>query len=105
MATKGKASGKSMHLRLPSLPAQVLPALAQWTTTKSHLFNGPETPFQANYIKNDRRLLLITGENASGKSLAFRLICQLARTKKIEVMALSVRERTGSGTFERRLSR
>lgn len=85
---------------LVNVPAFVLPDLAKWTVEESLVFSDIESPFHGKFIEGDSRLLLIVGENASGKSLAFRLISQLLGENTIEAMTLSVRERTGGGTFE-----
>lgn len=82
------------------IPGTVLPLLARWVAEESAILADEESPFRAAFIEGDARILLITGENASGKSLAFRLMAQLAQDNGIEPLTLSIRERTGDGTFE-----
>lgn len=83
-----------------AVPGLVLPDLARWTATESAAFTAETAPFEARLIEGDARVLLVTGANASGKSLAFRLIAQLAESHGISPITLSIRERTGGGTFE-----
>lgn len=83
-----------------AIPGMVLPDLARWMAEEARIFNDDAIPFKATLHPGDARVLLITGANASGKSLAFRLIAQLAADHKIEALTLSIRERTGAGTFE-----
>lgn len=81
-----------------SVPGMVLPVLARHAVEESRLLTHPETPFRGTYVEGDPRVLLVTGANASGKSLAFRLIAQMARNHDIWCVTLSIRERTGVGT-------
>lgn len=83
-----------------TVPGFILPDLARWTAEESLAFSDERSPFHARYTPGDERLLLIVGDNASGKSLAFRLIAGLLNKNDVEAMTLSVRERTGGGTFE-----
>lgn len=82
------------------VPGFILPELAQWAVDESAIMADDRSPFHGSLIDGDPRILLITGENASGKSLAFRLIAQLAQDHGVEALTLSIRERTGDGTFE-----
>ena len=94
--------GKSRIDILPAeaVPGMVLPDLARWVAERSALFGDERSPFHCGLAEGDPRILLVTGENASGKSLAFRLVAQLAGSHGIEPMTLSIRERTGAGTDE-----
>jgi hypothetical protein len=80
------------------IPGQILPDLARWTAEESRAFGDEESPFHASVTEGDPRLLLIVGENASGKSLAFRLIAQIANQHKVLPVTISIRERTGGGS-------
>lgn len=82
------------------VPGMILPALARWVAEESAVISDDRSPFHGGLVEGDKRVLLVTGENASGKSLAFRLIAQLAGNHGIEPMTLSIRERTGAGTHE-----
>ena len=85
---------------LQKLPAFFLPELARWTAEESLALADDASPFRAKVMDGDSRVLLIVGENASGKSLAFRLLAQIASQHKVHAITLSIRERTGSGSFE-----
>lgn len=81
-----------------SVPGMILPALARWAAEESHVLADEGSPFHADLVPGDPRVLLIVGENASGKSLAFRLIAQLAGTHGAVPITISIRERTGAGS-------
>lgn len=83
-----------------AIPGMVLPDLAKWVCEESAVMTDERSPFHGGLVEGDPRVLLITGENASGKSLVFRLVAQLAGGHGVEAMTLSIRERTGGGTFE-----
>lgn len=85
---------------LQQLPTYFLPDLARWAAEESLALSDEESPFSAKLMAGDPRVLLIVGENASGKSLAFRLIAQIASQHKVHAITLSIRERTGGGSFE-----
>lgn len=60
-----------------------------------------EPIFQGVAYPGDPSFILIVGENASGKSLLFRLIDGLLhREHKATGVTVSIRERTGGGTME-----
>ena len=82
------------------VPGMILPDLARWVVEESAVLADERSPFHGGLVEGDPRLLLITGENASGKSLAFRLVAQIAGDHGVEALTLSIRERTGGGTFE-----
>lgn len=82
-----------------AVPGLVIPQIARWAVERSKLF-GDESPFTASLHNADPRILLIVGENASGKSLAFRLIAQMLGTEGATAITISIRERTGSGPGE-----
>lgn len=81
-----------------TVPGLVLPTIARWAAAESAILTSPDSPFRARMIEGDARVLLVTGANASGKSLAFRLIAQVAGKRDIFPITLSIRERTGGGT-------
>jgi len=62
----------------------------------SLLFNSEETPFKVQYIEGDPRFVLILGDNASGKSLAFRLLKSRLSDAGKRVAIVSIRERVGN---------
>ncbi len=82
-----------------SIPGPALPMLARWIVEDSRIIADESSPFSATLIEGDPRMVLIVGENASGKSLAFRLMAQLAGQHDILPITLSIRERTGAGTM------
>lgn len=82
-----------------SFPGFILNNIARWACEESAAIASEESPFSGSLIKGDPRLLLIVGENASGKSLLFRMICGVAHKEHdILPITISIRERTGSGT-------
>lgn len=93
-------TARTEALKGATIPGMVLPALARWAVEDSAILTADESPFRGTLVDGDERVLLVTGENASGKSLAFRLIMQLANSGGVEPIAVSIRERTASGTDE-----
>lgn len=73
----------------------IAPAIAQDALENSRFF-GEDAVFQGTYFEGDERLLIIVGENASGKSLLFRVISAWAHKKKVTGITISIRERTDS---------
>lgn len=73
---------------------------AEWLASESLLFADEQSPFTASVVAGDPRLVLIVGENASGKSLFFRALIGRAQMYKASPITISIRERSGSGTFE-----
>lgn len=74
--------------------------LAKGLIEDTLFFSHPDCPFVAKPFDGDRRVLIITGENASGKSFLFRVLSSEFHHLKILPVTLSIRERTGGGTFE-----
>lgn len=72
-----------------AIAAEILEDSAFWT--------DPECPFTAKLFREDERLLVIAGANASGKSLFFQFMSGWAREEKILPVSISIRERTGAG--------
>jgi hypothetical protein len=93
-------TARTEALKGATIPGMVLPALARWAVTDSAILTADESPFRGTLVTGDERVLVVTGENASGKSLAFRLIMQLANSGGVEPIPISIRERTASGTDE-----
>lgn len=75
----------------------MLPEFARWTLEESVHISHPDSPFSGTLAEGDPRLLVIVGENASGKSLAFRIIARLAEEHGVDPITISIRERVGSG--------
>ncbi len=80
------------------IPGQVVPDIARWVAEQSVLMTDAESPFSARFTEGDRRITLILGDNASGKSLVFRLIGQMANRHGILPATVSIRERSGAGS-------
>jgi hypothetical protein len=81
----------------------VLPLIAKNVLTDSRFFaeDDDDTPFGGKLYAGDPRVLLVVGENASGKSLLFRVIAAFAkRDHNLTGITISIRERTGAGTRE-----
>lgn len=76
-----------------------LRAVAAWVADDSAIFASQGSPFYATLsAEGSPRLLVVTGENASGKSLFVRMLCHLsAKHHGLLPVSVSVRERTGSG--------
>ncbi len=85
--------------RKPSLNAA---ALARQAATETLLFGGEESPFHAAVSRGAGKLVVVTGENASGKSLFVRAAAALLQQDGSSALpvSVSIRERTGAGSFE-----
>ena len=80
-----------MHIR--ELAAEVL--------AESRLWTHEELPFTTRFEPGHPRVLVIAGENAAGKSLLAQSLTSWGRVhRKIAHISVSIRERTGSGTYE-----
>lgn len=78
--------------------AQVdLTATATDLVVPGSIFSMPTSPFSADVAIGDPKLFVITGENASGKSLFFRAMCELVREDGLLPITVSIRERAGTG--------
>lgn len=76
-------------------------ALARWAAEDSVLFTDAESPFHASLAKGAAKLVVVTGENASGKSLFVRVAgAALQRYVGGTPVSISIRERTGAGHSE-----
>lgn len=75
--------------------------IARWIADESLMFSDMRSPFNAVVYDGDPRICVIVGENASGKSLFFRMVAQLASNRhKLLPITISIRERTGAGSHE-----
>ena len=73
--------------------------LASGVLSRSRLWTHRDIPFQFQLHPGEPRLLIIAGENASGKSLfAQSLTAVASRQEKVQSITVSIRERTGSGS-------
>jgi ABC-type sulfate/molybdate transport systems ATPase subunit len=78
-----------------------LEAIVHQIVDDSLMFADVASPFKAASFAGDGRLCVIVGENASGKSLFYRLIAQFAhKHHKLLPITISIRERTGAGAHE-----
>ncbi|USN14084.1 hypothetical protein KABACHOK_02480 [Brevundimonas phage vB_BpoS-Kabachok] len=78
----------------------LLPRMTRDLFEQSPFFEHPDCPFKGSFHDGDPRVVVITGENASGKSLVFRILAGTLQQEKITAVTLSIRERTGGGSFE-----
>lgn len=74
--------------------------LASWVAVDSLLFADAASPFEATAAPGDPHLVLVVGENASGKSLFFRSLTQRFRMGGGVPITLSIRERAGAGSAD-----
>lgn len=74
-----------------------LTTAAHWVAYESLLFNDEESPFRASMLAGAPRLLVVAGENASGKSLFSRMLCARLHGTGLLPISISIRERTGAG--------
>lgn len=74
--------------------------LATWVATESALFANDDCPFAVHVAPGAPKLVVVTGENASGKSLLFRVLTAKVNMAGALPVTLSIRERSGSGTGE-----
>ena len=81
------------------VPASLADAV-DWVAYDSLLFASTDSPFRAAVSPGDPGLALIVGENASGKSLFFRVLAQKIRAGGALPVTLSIRERAGAGGFD-----
>src|SRR4051812_33386132 len=81
-------------------------SIARWIAEESMLFNNEDSPFRAAVAKGDTRLVVVTGENAGGKSLYVRVAASMLRVQREgHTISVSIRERVGGGTSEMAASR
>lgn len=70
--------------------------VAAWVVEDSLLFRDEASPFRAALRRGAVSLVVVTGENASGKSLFVRIAAEFVRKEGILPVSVSVRERTGT---------
>lgn len=68
---------------------------------KSKFIAGENPAIEAELDKGSGKLVLVTGDNASGKSFIRRYICYLAHERKIEAIHLSQEGRSGGSGISR----
>jgi len=68
--------------------------------THSPLWNHPELPFSSRWELGHPQLAVVTGDNATGKSLFVQMLAGRAKKAGLSPLSLSIRERTGSGLSE-----
>lgn len=74
---------------------------AREVAERSVLFNNDPSPFFAAVADGSRQMVVVTGENASGKSLFARVVSSILRVENRMVpVSVSIRERTGAGLDE-----
>jgi hypothetical protein len=78
-------------------PVVDLVETCEWVANESLLFADAGSPFSASVAPGDPRLVVIAGENASGKSLFFRVLAQRVSTAGPTAVTISIRERVGAG--------
>jgi hypothetical protein len=66
----------------------------------TRLASDEDSPFPAHVTLADSRVIVMTGANATGKSVAFKCLAGLVHQAKLAPITLSIRERTGSGTYD-----
>lgn len=82
--------------------SSVLADIARFVSEESLMFGDERSPFQSQvYYPAESRVCLIVGENASGKSVFFQIMAARARqAHKLLPVTISIRERTGAGSYE-----
>lgn len=80
----------------------VLAGLVDECQRESYLLSHPETPFPSHVAIPDpsARIVVVAGENASGKSVAFQVIAGALHRSGVLPITISIRERTGAGLNE-----
>jgi len=78
------------------IPGLVLPDLVRFMCEESVAFDEETSPFRARMQAGDARLVVVVGQNASGKSIMHKMVAGIAHAHGIEPISLSIRERTGS---------
>lgn len=76
-------------------------SIAQDMLCESALFLKEDFPFEGALVAGHPKILLVTGENAAGKSFFFQALHGWARAHfDLVGISVSIRERTGSGRSE-----
>lgn len=74
--------------------------VVNWVADESVLFQAEDSPFNATVAEGAPKLAVVTGENASGKSLFVRVAADLVDKQDTLPVSVSIRERTASGLSE-----
>jgi len=78
--------------------------MVSWSAENCTLFNHETAPFHAVVDHQDPKLVVITGENASGKSLFFQFVAAMVRKEEGAVaLTISIRERISATNGMRRV--
>lgn len=72
----------------------------EWIVDESVLFAGDKTPLHAAMTVGAKRVAVVVGDNATGKSLLARMVAMKARQVDATSVSVSIRERTGAGMGE-----
>jgi hypothetical protein len=72
-------------------------SLAAYAAAETRLFGDEGSPFRAAVAPGSQKLAVVTGENASGKSLFVRIVAALAQNDELLPVSVSIRERTEGG--------
>lgn len=76
-------------------------SIARETLEDTRFWTHENCPFHAHLTEGDPDLLVIGGANATGKSVLFEFIAGVAKREANALsITISIRERTGAGTFE-----
>jgi len=79
-------------------------AMVSWSAENCSLFNREPAPFHAVIDRQDPKLVVITGENASGKSLFFQFVAAMVREEDGALpLTISIRERISATNGMRRV--
>lgn len=93
------SSSPTTPSRKPS--RQTAASVAAWVAGQARLFQDEASPFRAEVAEGAPGIVIVTGENASGKSLFVRIAAARAqRPHGILPVSVSIRERSGGGTHE-----
>jgi hypothetical protein len=93
-----KAKPKAQTKPRRSRRAKVAPGLLaqlRWIRDESLIMN--DGPFEMSMVEGDNRVVVIVGENASGKSLIFRMLSQRVNADGALAVTTSIRARAEGG--------
>lgn len=81
-------------MNLLELSKDLLDGSAMWVD------HAQDLPFKATAHDGDPRVMVVVGENCSGKSFFVECLRSWASHDKVLNICISIRERTGAGTYE-----
>lgn len=89
-------------LESPSSKQNLFLDAANELMTKTMFWPHPNNPFKANIGEGDPRIVLVVGDNTSGKSFFVDNLRRIAADMydDVSTISISIRERTGSGLSE-----